>query len=139
MRDGCWRNWQRNRRGKYSRRLRGLEGDQGGLSRLFDHPEVSAARVLAPHFACTEERLRDYPRVLCVQDTFELDSTTKKDIAGLGPLNYETRRGMYLHPTLALMPERVPLGLLDLYSGRRASRAVWVRRKIPTARSFGCC
>ena len=87
--------------------------------RLFDYPEVTFDAVLAPHFACTEERLRDYPRVLCVQDTTELDYTTKKDIAGLGPLNYETRRGMYLHPTLALTPERVPLGLLDLYSWAR--------------------
>jgi hypothetical protein len=87
--------------------------------RLFDHPQVTLDAVLAPHFACTEERLRDYPRVLCVQDTTELDYTTKKDIAGLGPLNYETRRGMYLHPTLAITPERVPLGLLDLYSFTR--------------------
>jgi hypothetical protein len=87
--------------------------------RLFDHPEVTAEGVLAPHIACTEERLRAHPRVLCVQDTTELDYTSKQDIAGLGPLNYETRRGMYLHPTLALTPERVPLGLLDLYS--------WVR------------
>ena len=87
--------------------------------RLFDHPAVTAEGVLAPHIACTEERLRAHPRVLCVQDTTELDYTSKQDIAGLGPLNYETRRGMYLHPTLALTPERVPLGLLDLYS--------WVR------------
>jgi len=83
--------------------------------RLFDHPEVTAEAVLAPHIACTEERLRAHPRVLCVQDTTELDYTTKKGIAGLGPLNYETRWGMYLHPTLALTPERVPLGLLDLH------------------------
>ncbi len=87
--------------------------------RLFDHAEVTAKRVLAPHIACTEERLRAHPLVLCIQDTTELDYTTKKGIAGLGPLNYETRRGMYLHPTLAVTPERVPLGLLDSYT--------WVR------------
>ncbi|MGC9458136.1 MAG: IS4 family transposase, partial [Halothiobacillaceae bacterium] len=87
--------------------------------RLFDHPEVSAERVLAPHIACTEQRLREHPRVLCIQDTTELDYTTKKGIAGLGPLNYETRRGLYLHPTLAVTPERVPLGLLDLHSWAR--------------------
>jgi hypothetical protein len=87
--------------------------------RLFDHPEVTAERVLAPHVACTEERLRAHPRVLCVQDTTELDYTTKKGIAGLGPLNYETRRGLYLHPTLALTPERVPLGLLAVSSWAR--------------------
>jgi len=88
--------------------------------RLFDHAEVTPERVLAPHIACTEERLRAYRRVLCIQDTTELDYTTKKaSMAGLGPLNYETRWGMYLHPTLALTPERVPLGLLEAHT--------WVR------------
>lgn len=87
--------------------------------RLFDHDEVTAERVLAPHIACTGARLREHPRVLCIQDTTELDYTTKKGIAGLGPLNYESRWGLYLHPTLAVTPERVPLGLLDLYSWAR--------------------
>jgi hypothetical protein len=110
-------------------------GETRAAYRLFDHPEVSAERVLAPHIACTEERLRGYPRVLCIQDTTELDYTTKKDsIAGLGPLNYESRWGLYLHPTLALTPERVPLGLLDAYLGC-ASPAASARRKTPTARS----
>lgn len=95
-------------------------GETRAAYRLFDHPAVSAEAVLAPHRACTEERLRAYPRVLCIQDTTELDYTTKKDsIVGLGPLNYETRWGLYLHPTLALTPERVPLGLLEAYT--------WVR------------
>jgi hypothetical protein len=95
-------------------------GETRAAYRLFDHPAVSAEAVLAPHIACTEERLRAHPRVLCIQDTTELDYTTKKDsIIGLGPLNYESRWGLYLHPTLALTPERVPLGLLEAYT--------WVR------------
>ena len=87
--------------------------------RLFDHARVTAEAVLAPHIACTEERLRAHPRVLCLEDTSELDFTTKKGIAGLGPLNYESRWGLYLHPTLAVTPERLCLGVLDIYS--------WVR------------
>jgi hypothetical protein len=87
--------------------------------RLFDHARVTAEAVLAPHIACTEERLRAHPRVLCLEDTSELDFTTKKGIAGLGPLNYESRWGLYLHPTLAITPERVPLGLLNCYSFTR--------------------
>ena len=94
-------------------------GETRAAYRLFDHPAVTAERVLAPHRACTEERLRAYPRVLCIQDTTELDYTTKKGIAELGPLNYESRWGMYLHPTLALTPERVPLGLLEAYTWAR--------------------
>jgi hypothetical protein len=87
--------------------------------RLFDHPRVTAQAVLEPHYACTERRMREHPVVLCIQDTTEGDYTGKNDIAGLGPLNYETRRGLYLHPTLAVTPERVPLGLLDLWSWTR--------------------
>ena len=84
--------------------------------RLFDHAAVSADAVLAPHIACTEARLRTHPRVLCIQDTTELDYTKKKDvITGLGPLNLESRWGMYLHPTLVVTPERVPLGLLGVH------------------------
>jgi len=83
--------------------------------RFFDHSAVTAEQVLAPHVACTEERLREHSRVLCIQDTSELDFSTKKGIAGLGPLNYESRYGMYIHPTLAVTPERLALGLLDLH------------------------
>ncbi|WPL14291.1 IS4/Tn5 family transposase DNA-binding protein [Thiorhodovibrio litoralis] len=43
--------------------------------RFFDHPTVTAEQILAPHFACTEERPREHPRVLCIQDTSELDYT----------------------------------------------------------------
>ena len=87
--------------------------------RLFDRAEVTAEKVLAPHIACTVERLREHPRVLCIQDTSELDYTGKTDIQGLGPLNYESRQGLYLHPTLAVTPDRLCLGVLDIYS--------WVR------------
>lgn len=33
-------------------------GETRAAYRLFDHPEVTAEAVLAPHIACTEERLR---------------------------------------------------------------------------------
>ena len=87
--------------------------------RLFDHARVGPQEVLEPHYACSEQRLREYPRVLCIQDTTELDYTGKSDMEGLGPLNYETRRGLYLHPTLAVTPERLCLGVLDAWSWAR--------------------
>ena len=83
--------------------------------RLFDNAKVTAEKVLAPHTACTVERLREHPRVLCIQDTSELDYTGKTDIQDLGPLNYESRRGLYLHPMLAVTPDRLCLGVLDAY------------------------
>jgi hypothetical protein len=95
-------------------------GETRAAYRLLDQARVTAASVLAPHIACTQERVQTYERVLCIQDTTELDYTSKKArMGGLGPLNYETRWGMYLHPTLAVTPDRVALGLLDLYSWAR--------------------
>ena len=40
-------------------------------------------------------------------------------MAGLGPLSYEAQRGMYLHPTYAVTPGRVPLGVIDAWMWAR--------------------
>lgn len=87
--------------------------------RLFDADQVTAQKLLEPHYHCTLERITAHPTVLCIQDTTELDYTGKTDIQGLGTLNYATRRGLYLHPTLAVTPERLPLGILDCWSWTR--------------------
>ena len=54
--------------------------------------------------------MQAHPVVLCIQDTTELDFNGQ-EAEGLGPLNYEARRGMYLHPTYAVTPTREPLGV----------------------------
>lgn len=86
--------------------------------RFFNNQKVTSERVLEPHRDATLERAKEFPVVLCVQDTTELDYTGKQ-IEGLGPLNYEGNLGLYIHPTLAVTPERLCLGLLDQWS--------WVR------------
>jgi hypothetical protein len=98
----------------------GSWGETRAAYRLLDQDNVTAARVLAPHVTRTQARLQGHERVLCIQDTTELDYTTKKARVGdLGPLNYESRWGLYLHPTLAVTPDRVPLGVLGMHA--------WVR------------
>ena len=81
--------------------------------RFFDNEKVSAEKVLAPHVEATAERMRGEAVVLCITDTTELDYSGKKDIRGLGPLTYEAQRGMYLHASLAVTPQRLSLGILD--------------------------
>ncbi|MBT7024460.1 MAG: IS4 family transposase [Gammaproteobacteria bacterium] len=87
--------------------------------RLFDSKKVTAQKLLAPHTHCTVERMMQHDTVLAIQDTTELDYTGKDDIEGLGTLNYEQRKGLYLHPTLAITPQRIPLGILDYWSWTR--------------------
>jgi IS4 transposase len=62
--------------------------------------------------------MRQHPVVLCLQDTTELDFNGQ-DIAGLGPLSYEAQRGMYVHPTYVVTPEREPLGITDAWMWAR--------------------
>ena len=89
--------------------------------RFFDNDKTTGEGILEPHRACTIERMQSYPVVLCVEDTSEIDYTGKNDIEGLEPLNYEARQGLYLHPMLAITPERLCLGVLDGFN--------WTRKK----------
>jgi len=54
-----------------------------------------------------------------VQDTTELDWTAHPATTGLGPLAHPAHQGLLVHTTLALTPERLPLGLL--------AQQVWAR------------
>jgi hypothetical protein len=94
-------------------------GETRAAYRLFDHEKVTVQQVLEPHYRASQARMAAQRRVLCIQDTTELDYTGKSDIDGLGPLNYETRRGLYLHPTLAVTPERLCLGVIDSWTRAR--------------------
>lgn len=55
--------------------------------------------------------MQQHAVVLCIADTTELDFIGK-DMEGLGPLSFEAQRGMYLHPTYAVRPDRERLGIL---------------------------
>jgi len=81
--------------------------------RLLDNGAVTAEKLLEPHRECTLARVEDEEVVLCIEDTTELDYTDKSDIDGLGPLNYEDRQGLYLHPMLAVTPDRLCHGVLN--------------------------
>ncbi|MDG4550028.1 MAG: hypothetical protein P9F19_10760 [Candidatus Contendobacter sp.] len=59
--------------------------------------------------------MRRHPVVLCVQDSTELDYTAQPGIAGLEPLSYLRQHGLYVHPTLSVTPDGVPLGVLDAW------------------------
>ncbi len=77
--------------------------------------------ILAPHIERTEARMRQHPVVLCLQDTTELDFNGQETV-GLGPLSYEAQRGMYLHPTYVVTPEREPLGVTDAWMWAREAK-----------------
>ena len=93
-------------------------GETMAAYRFLGNEKCHWADILAPHTACTQARMANHPVVLCIQDTTVLDFNGQKT-DGLGPLSYEAQRGMFVHPTLAVTPERLQLGLLDSWMWAR--------------------
>ena len=87
--------------------------------RFFDTDAIDPAAILASHVQATYDRMASVPLVLAVQDTTSLDWTHHPATRDLGPLASTHQQGLLAHTTLALTPERVPLGLL--------AQQVWAR------------
>src|SRR6266516_451685 len=79
------------------------------LERFNDKPD--AAKILKPHHDATVARIKADNLVIVAQDTTEIELTCAQTKVG-GPLSDEWHWGLYLHPLLAMTPERVPLGLV---------------------------
>jgi IS4 transposase len=83
-----------------------------GAYRFFDNEKVTLEKILEPHVNATIERMRSHPVVLLVQDTTELDYSGQKQLKGAGPLTYKDRRGFLNHPTIAITPDKLALGVI---------------------------
>ncbi len=87
--------------------------------RLLDNPKLDFREVLRAHSEPVLARIRARERVLCLQDTTELDFSGRPSMAGLGRLNYDQRQGLYLHPTLVIDEAGVALGVIDCWHWAR--------------------
>ena len=90
-------------------------GDDSQLEcayRFFSNRRVMPHRMLAPHIRQTFLRIAKVREALAVHDTTELEFGGER--RGLGPLSSGSRKGLFLHPTLAVAADgtRLPLGLL---------------------------
>lgn len=82
-----------------------------GAYRFFDNEKATAEKILAPHRDATLLRAKQLPRVLLVQDTTELDYTSKKHLKGAGPLAEGPRTGFFAHNHLVLSAQGLALGV----------------------------
>ena len=93
--------------------------------RFFDNPKVTPDKILQPHVEATRERISQSKVALLVQDTTELDFTRPHEqVAGVGPLECDSRRGAFFHPLIAFNDNGLPLGV--------AWQKNWARDKIET-------
>lgn len=103
--------------------------------RFFENEAIEPGAIVASHVRATLERVAAAPVVLAVQDSTQVDWTAHPATRGLGQIGNGKGRGIILHSTLALTPERVPLGLLaqtDWVRPLDAPRAP-ERRHLPVA------
>ena len=86
--------------------------------RFLDNASVTSQQIMDAHGQASVQRIAQHQVVLCLQDTTELDYNGQQ-MQGLGPLSYEAQRGMYLHPTYVITPEREPLGITNTWMWAR--------------------
>lgn len=98
---------------------------------FFDNWSVSSEAIIASHGRRTLERMAAEPVVLAVQDTTSFNHSGHRQIQGMGPIGTQANgaQGFFLHTTLALTPQRVPLGVIQAQ--------MWARDPEPAGPSQG--
>ena len=81
--------------------------------RFFDNPSVTPKKLLKPHQVATLERIKAHPTVLLIEDTSSLNYSGQLARKDIGPLQQNNVRGLFIHPMLAVTPDRVCLGILS--------------------------
>jgi hypothetical protein len=87
--------------------------------RFFANDDIEPSDIVPSHVEATSSRLNTVPLVWAVQDTTAADWTSLRATEGWGPLGHTACQGLLVHTTLAITPDRVPLGLL--------AQQVWAR------------
>ncbi len=91
--------------------------------RFFDSDLVSAKKVFKPHRLATLNRIKTHPVVLLIQDTTSLNYSGQTKREDTGPLQQDNVRGIYLHPTFVMTPNRECLGVIDYEQWARTKLA----------------
>jgi hypothetical protein len=90
-----------------------------GAYRFYDHEGIKMDNILGSHFQNTLKRAQEQKVVLAVQDTTQVNLSHHPHTEGLGYLNDLEHSGYFVHSTLLVTPQRIPLGLIQ--------EQVWVR------------
>jgi len=90
--------------------------------RFFDNEKVTPEKILASHISATQKRSAKEDVVLHIQDTSEFNYSHRMELETLGPLSRIREQGFHIHPTLAVTPDRVCLGLVNNH--------YWVREEL---------
>ena len=106
--------------GSYAQAAGGHRHDLKGYYRFLnsERSEMDAAKLLQSHRARTLRRMSRETTALLVQDSSDLNYSTRSHCQGLGQIGTNQTgaksRGLRLHSSLALSPSGLPLGIVQL-------------------------
>jgi hypothetical protein len=106
--------------GSYAQAAGGHRHALKGYYRLLNHegPELDPEKLLQNHRARTLRRMSRERTALIVQDSTDLNFSTRSQCQGLGQIGTNQTgaksRGLRLHSSLALNPSGLPLGIVQL-------------------------
>jgi hypothetical protein len=106
--------------GSYAQAAGGYRHALKGYYRLLNHegPELDPQKLLQSHRARTIRRMGQERTVLIVQDSTDLNYSTRSQCRGLGQIGTNQTgaksRGLRLHSSLALSQSGLPLGIVQL-------------------------
>lgn len=88
---------------------------------FFYNGKVTAEKILEPHRKATINRINQEPIILLPTDTSSLNYTSKPSMEDLGNISNKNM-GLFIHPLLAITPERINLGIVDAKIWARESK-----------------
>ena len=118
--------------GSIPRATKGWVGAKAAY-RFFDNDAVEPEAIYKQHRQSVIRRARGEPVVLAIGDTTQLDYTTHLNTTGTGPLGDVDHHGLLVQPSLAVTPQRVPLGLVGQHIWAR-DYATFGQSNTPEAR-----
>jgi hypothetical protein len=98
--------------------------------RLFDNNYITPEKILSGHYKSTTSRMKNQKIVLLLNDTSSIDYTSKNTVEGLGILESAYTKGLLIHPLIAVTPERISLGMVDVHTWSRDGEAH--RKSLPS-------
>lgn len=107
------------------RRLAGCRKDEVAFGRLLKNPKFEVEKVLTQSFEKSSEIAKDTNHVLLIQDTVFLcyGKRGERKVTGLGVGGNEYALGFYVHPVLAVDPDKeVCLGLAAVHHWAREEK-----------------
>jgi len=100
------------------------------VSRILHHQDTTQQDLLSGHIGATQLRCQQEELVLIASDTSSLDFSSHKATQGLGPISDKKHLlGFFVHSSLAMTRQGVPLGLLHQNSWARDPNEIGIGKQ----------